>query len=68
MDLVLMTGSANKNVLGGPIPGIFNAFCTLFLRCLRKTILNNWFMSTIGASRSLGLVLSNCYFHEIEIL
>ena len=68
MDIVLMTGSANENVLGGPIPGIFYAFCALFLRCLRKTVLNVWFMSTIGASRSLGLVLLNRYFHEIEIL
>ena len=41
MDIVLMKGSANENVLGGPITNIFYAFCALFLRCLRKTILND---------------------------
>jgi hypothetical protein len=67
MDLVLMIGTANENVLGGPTTGIFYAFCALFLWCLRKTVLNDWFMSTMGTSRSLGLVLLNRYFHEIEI-
>lgn len=68
MDIVLLTGSANENVLGGLTTGIFYAFCALFLRCLGKTVLNDWFMSTMGTSRSLGLVLLNRYFHEIEIL